>query len=324
MMKFRTETEVRPFGRPIGYDSRIFAAGSCFAESISARLAAAHFRVTTNPTGILFNPASIAAMLERVSECRMPDAGEIVCSGGRTFCFDAHSSLARHTPEQAAEALGDAIRRGHEALHAASHLIITLGTAWVYALKSDGRIVANCHKQPHSLFGRKRLGVSDTVNLLEPLMSGILRDKHVIMTVSPVRHTADTLAGNSASKAVLRLAIEELAARCPNVEYFPSFEIMNDDLRDYRFYGEDLVHPTPQAVEYIWELFSKAALSAEALALLPRVEKIVAATAHRPFDSASEEYRDFVRRTLDAIDALPQVDFSEERMNLEGILNKNK
>ncbi len=321
-MKFRTEIDVAPMRCPIGYDSRIFAVGSCFAENISARLERARFRISTNPTGILFNPASIAALLTRADECRVPAPDEIVCTGGRAFSFDAHSSLSRTSAEQTLDVLSSAICEAHNRLKEATHVLLTFGTAWIYTLKSTCKVVANCHKQPQSLFERKRLEVTDIINLFDPLLGGMLGNKSVIMTVSPVRHTADGLADNFASKATLRLAIEELAARHSNVEYFPAFEIVNDDLRDYRFYGEDLVHPTPQAVGYIWEHFVSSTLTDEARALLSRVEKVVAAAEHRPFDSTGEEYKAFVRRTIEAMDALPQIDFGKERDRLCQVINK--
>ena len=150
--------------------------------------------------------------------------------------------------------------------------------------------------------------------MYEPLIGqGILHDKQILLTVSPVRHLADGLDGNAVSKAVLRLAAEELALQYDNVHYFPSYEITTDDLRDYRFYAEDLVHPSQQAVEYIWEKFADALLTDEAKALLPRVEQIVAAACHRPFNPAGEEYARFCTRMLAAIEALPEIDFSAER-----------
>lgn len=311
-MKFRTEISVRPFAERIGYSSRIFAMGSCFAENISGRLQRAKFRVVSNPTGIMFNPASVAASLERLSEGRPYTAEELTQTDGRWFSFDAHTSLDGHTAAEALETINEAVRSGHEALERSDWVILTFGTAWIYELAETGRIVANCHKRPQTLFKRRRLSVEETVGICAGLMEGILKNKRVIFTVSPVRHVGDGLEGNSASKAVLRLATEEIVGRYGNAYYFPSYEIVNDDLRDYRFYERDLVHPNTQAIEYIWEIFSATALSEEARELLPKVEQIVAAAAHRPFDPDSNEYASFCRRMAEAVDALPEVDFSEE------------
>lgn len=313
-MKFRTEIEIKPFASQIDYGSHIFALGSCFAENMAERLRRAKFRIASNPTGILFNPASIADALARFATGKPYSESELTEHGGRWFSFDAHTSLDGSTAESALGNLNRALDTGCEALHDADFVILTFGTAWVYELAESGHIVANCHKMPQSMFRRRRLSVEEIVAMYEPLIGqGILRDKHIILTVSPVRHLADGLDGNAVSKAVLRLAVEELAARHKNVSYFPSYEIVTDDLRDYRFYAEDLVHPSQQAVEYIWEKFADALLTDEAKAMLPRVEQIVAAAAHRPFNPAGEEYARFCNRMLAATEALPEIDFSAER-----------
>lgn len=312
-MKFRTEISIKPLGQTIEYSSHIFTAGSCFAENIAERMRQAKFDVTSNPTGILFNPASIAAALSRFADRKIYGETELVESGGKWFSYDAHTSLDGHSKEEALRNLNEAVEAGHAKITVADTIILTFGTAWVYVLDKTGATVANCHKRPQSLFTRRRLSIDEIIGTYAPLTDGVLKDKHVIITVSPIRHISDGLDGNSASKSILRLAAEELAATYTNVEYFPSYEIMNDDLRDYRFYDEDLVHPTRQAVEYIWEHFAKAALSEKARRLLPEAERIAAAARHRPFDPTSEAYRDFCRKTVEAIDSIPEIDFSAER-----------
>ena len=168
------------------------------------------------------------------------------------------------------------------------------------------------HKRPQSHFTRRRLSADEIVGMYDRLMTGLLREKNVIFTVSPVRHVGDGLEGNSVSKAVLRVAVDEIVGRHDNAFYFPSYEIVNDDLRDYRFYDRDLVHPNSQAIDYIWEIFSATALSDGARELLPRVERIVAAAAHRPFNPDSEEYTAFCRKMSEATGAMKEIDFSEE------------
>ena len=312
-MKFRTEIAIKPFARRIDYSTRLLALGSCFADNMAERMRRAKFRIAANPMGILFNPASIASALVRFDENRAYTDAELVAAGERWFSFDAHTSLDGSSAEQALQRLNEALAAGHRTLREADRVILTFGSAWIYELADNGRVVANCHKMPQTMFRRRRLSVEEIVAMYTPLMEGILRDKQVVLTVSPVRHTADGLEGNAVSKASLRLAADSLATRYENVQYFPSFEIMTDDLRDYRFYGDDLVHPTTQAVEYIWEHFAAAALSEQAQELLPRVEQIVAAAAHRPFNPEGREYAQFCRRMLTAIEALPEIDFSAER-----------
>ena len=278
-MKFRTEIDIAPLGVKIGYGNRILALGSCFAEHLAGRLAEARFRIVTNPTGILFNPLSIAAAL-------------------------------RSYADEALAAMNAARKAGAEALRRADRVLLTLGTAWVY--EHNGQVVANCHRQPATEFVRRRLGVAEITGAFSALLAGPLAGKEVILTVSPVRHLGDGLEGNAVSKAALRLAAEELAAAHAAVHYFPAYEVLNDDLRDYRFYADDLVHPSAQAIQYVWEKFIPAVLSDEARRLLPDVRHIVVAAAHRPRNPRSEAYREFCRRRIGEIAALPQVDFQAE------------
>lgn len=268
-MKFRTEINVAPFERPIDHTRRGFSVGSCFADRIAGRLTRYKFPLTSNPTGVLYNPFSIADLLETAP------------------------------PE----------------LAAADYVLVTFGTAWVY--EEGGRVVANCGKRPAHLFTRRRLSVEEIVGRFEGLMRGVLRDKQVVFTVSPVRHLKDGFEENSLSKAVLRLAVAEIVVRHPaGAHYFPAYEILNDDLRDYRFYAADLTHPSESAVEYIWEKFTGAAFGPETRRLLPQIENIVRATEHRPFDPDTEEHKKFRASMLasahELASAYPRVDMSAE------------
>lgn len=309
-MKFRTEIEIAPLGTKIGYENRILALGSCFAEHIAGRLAQAKFRVTANPSGILFNPLSIAAALRSYAGEKPVRHSELGFDGELWFHYGFHGSFSAPEADQALAAMNAARKSGAEALRAADRIVLTFGTAWVY--EHDGAVVANCHRRPAAEFTRRRLGVDEIVTAFTDLMAGPLGGREVILTVSPVRHLGDSLAGNAVSKAALRLAAEELAERFPDVHYFPAYEILNDDLRDYRFYADDLVHPSPQAVEYVWEKFSATVLSEQARRLLPDVRHIVVAAAHRPRNPQSATYREFCRRRLEEIAALPQIDFRTE------------
>ena len=311
-MKFRTEIEVQPLKATIDYNTKIFAIGSCFATNIAVRLAQAKFRVETSPTGILFNPASIARTLTAFATNKAADPARIVARGEEWVSLDCHSELIGRTEEEALNLWQNAISEGYSALQSADCVVITLGTAWVYKHNATGEIVANCHKIPQREFTRKRLSVAEICEIFRPLMEGVLSDKQVIFTVSPVRHIADGLAENSVSKATLRIAIDQLCSLYPNADYFPAYEIVTDDLRDYRFYADDLVHPSAAAVEYIWEKFVSCALNSTAKQQLERVEKIVAAAQHRPFNPTSEEYKRFCSRFLSEAKTLSSIDFSAE------------
>lgn len=311
-MKFRTEIDKPQLKGRIGYNSKIVTLGSCFAENITKRLASVKFCVKHSPVGILFNPASIASTLTAFAERSAVDCGRIVRRSEGWVSLDCHSELTMPTEEEAIKTLQNAIDEGHKLLRSATCVIITFGTAWVYEHIATGRVVANCHKQPSREFCRRRMSVEEIVALFKPLMDGVLRDKHIIFTVSPIRHTADGLTENCVSKAILRLAADTLSSTYDNADYFPAYEIVTDDLRDYRFYAEDMVHPSAQAVEYIWQRFIESALADSAVELLPKVEKIVAAATHKPFNPNSEEYATFCKRYLKEAQRLSMIDFSAE------------
>lgn len=309
-MKFRTEIQIAPFGTRIGYENRLLALGSCFAEHIAGRLAAARFRIAVNPTGILFNPLSAAEAIRCYAGRTPVRSGELHTDGETWFHFGFHGDFSARSADEALAGMNAARQAGADALAAADRILVTFGTAWVY--ERAGVVAANCHRRPASEFNRRRLTVAEIVDTWSKLAEGTLADKQIIVTVSPVRHLGDGLEGNAVSKAVLRLAAGELAERHGNIHYFPACEIVNDDLRDYRFYADDLVHPAPQAVAYIWEKFVEAVLTDEARALLPEVEAVVAAAAHRPRNPQGESHRRFCRRQLERIAALPGIDFAAE------------
>lgn len=321
-MKFRTEIAIAPWHAPIDYGHHIVSLGSCFATNIAERLRKYKFRVTASPTGILFNPASIAQAVRDMVECRSVTAEELITLDDGYVSHRFHSTLAGATPEEALARMNEALERGREAIATADTLIITLGTAWVYRLRSTGEVVANCHKQPQNMFHRELLDVDTIVDCLEDIVRHT--KCRIVLTLSPVRHIGEGMEDNSLSKALLRVAIHEAVARHPErIVYFPSYEIMMDDLRDYRFYGDDLVHPTTMAVDYIAERFFDAALTKEAKALMAKVEEVVRAAHHRPTNPASTAYRTFCQRQIATIDTLRGVDLSEERAHFERMLQIN-
>ena len=311
-MKFRTEIDVAPFESQIDYSQEIFLIGSCFATAMGERLQKYKFNICTNPFGVLFNPLSITRSIERMERLQMVDSEQLIERDGVYFHYDFHGSFASIDKQEALDKMNEAIARGHEAFMASSTVIITLGTMWVYALRSTGEVVANCHKMPASLFKRKALSVSEIVESLSAIVERH-RAKRFIFTVSPIRHLSDGAEDNSLSKATLRVAIAQLQQRFQRVDYFPSYEIMVDDLRDYRFYAEDMVHPTEQAQEYIWHQFRGAVIASASHETMDRVERIVRAVEHRPFNALSGAHRAFCQRQLTLISELVGLDFSSER-----------
>lgn len=321
-MMFRTIIEPSPWREPIGYDSHILCLGSCFAHNIARHLAHSKFNVVDSPTGILFNPASIAHSMEMMAGGVNIECTSLIKSGGRYLSYDFHSSISGTTAEEAAEKMEEALRRGGEALRNSDTLIVTLGTAWTYRLRATDGVVANCHKQPATLFERRMLTVDEAVESLERIVT--LAPRRVLFTLSPIRHLGEGLEDNSLSKSLLRVAIDVVCRRYPErILYFPSYEIMMDDLRDYRFYEADMLHPSAIAIEYITEKFYDVALSSEAKALKTKVDKIMRAVEHRPFDPHGSAYHDFCQQQLEAIAKLKGVDLSKEKEYFEGVLQIN-
>lgn len=247
-MKLQTIVDIAPSNRKIGYEDSILMIGSCFADSIGEQMVQRYLRVTCNPFGTLYNPLSIAQALT------MTDMPELIEHNGLWHSMAHHGSFSRADKDEAAQAVRASIETMQKALREATVVIVTFGTAWVYEWKGE-RVVGNCHKLPESNFTRRRLTAEEIVAAWKPLLKRY-SDKHWVFTVSPIRHIKDGLHENQLSKATLLQAVEKLTGEAGlTADYFASFEIMLDELRDYRFYADDLVHPSSLAVNYIWERF---------------------------------------------------------------------
>lgn len=285
MIKLQTpvETGRLPFG--ISYGSKTILLGSCFASTTGERLAALGFPSLTNPFGPLYNPVSIANAATRLGsgvpfsedECVEMGAGAgLICS------FSHHTSFARASAKEFLENANASFSEASAFWKEADRVVLTLGTAWCFRLKETGETVANCLKRPAAEFERYRLDEAAATGLLGRLIERN-PDKKFILSVSPIRHLADGAQGNSVSKAVLVLAADALCRMFPDrVCYFPSYEILLDELRDYRFYAEDLVHPSSQAAAYIADRFLEAAVSEEEKSRLEEAKKSALRAAHRP------------------------------------------
>jgi hypothetical protein len=286
-MKFRTELILKPSGLNIEHDSNIFMVGSCFSEHIAQRLTETKFAVASNPTGILFNPLSIYRCLKNLASDRRYSKDDLHFdnTSQRWFSYDFHGSFSGDNADKVVDGMNSAVIDGREALNASDIVFITFGSAFIFELVNSGQVVANCHKQPQNQFIRRKLGVDEIYTAFSELLKTTLKDKQVVFTISPVRHLADGLEGNFISKATLRLAIEKLENECDNVHYFPAFEIINDDLRDYRFYGDDLIHPSVMAVSYIWTKFVAWTMTKQMQLLIPKLEKEALVAKHRPINS---------------------------------------
>lgn len=302
-MQFRTQIQIEPSTLRLNHSNRVLMIGSCFSEHIAERMVCAGFHVANNPFGILFNPASIAATIERLATGARYTIDDLQNGNGRWFSYDFHGDFAARSAEEALERMNRAVEQGAEALAAADCVVLTLGTSWVYRLKTGG-VVANCHKMSAQLFERELMSVEQIVLMLDGVIAKRLNNKRVILTVSPVRHVADGLDQTSLSKAILRVAAAQLADARENVSYFPSFEIMNDDLRDYRFYERDMVHPSSVAIDYIWECWRAWTIDPQAEPAMREAERVWTAAKHRPSEPDSQAHREFCEKMLERIDRL--------------------
>lgn len=249
MKSLYTSVDIKPSGSKIGYNDKILLLGSCFADNIGEKFTEHYFQATINPYGTLYNPASIAWAVGGFR-------GEIVEWGGLWHSTMHHGCLSGAEKDIVEANCQAAEKLLQEAVREADVVVVTFGTAWVYEM--DGEVVANCHKMPANRFLRRCLTVEEIVELWEPIIMR-MPDKHWVFTVSPIRHVKDGLHANQISKAILLQAIDNLISslspQASKLDYFPSYEIMMDELRDYRFYAEDLVHPSKTAVDYVWERF---------------------------------------------------------------------
>lgn len=321
-MDFRTEIKVQKADFGISYADRLFFVGSCFSTNMAERLSGLKFPLVANPTGVLYNPASICQLLQRLLDGQLLAAADTFQTDGVWNSFWLHSCFASLSQEQLVVNANNALQLAADALKKSTCLFLTFGTAWIYRLKSSGEVVANCHKVPANQFERSRLSPEDVVDECLPVFQQLIEQQpkmHIVLTVSPIRHWKDGAHGNQLSKATLLLAIDQLCQLFPdNVSYFPSYELLMDDLRDYRFYADDMLHPSSQAVDYIFQKFGEVYFSAETCAVMKEVEQVVAAVNHRPFNADSFGYKLFRERTKAKLDDLqkrfPQLDFSSERL----------
>lgn len=262
-MKLYTSVDIAPSPKKIAYNDKILLLGSCFADNIGTKFGEYYFQTTVNPYGTLYNPASIAMAISGIGN-GVSDIG-IVEHNGLWHSLSHHGSFSRADKEDLVRACEQSRVQLREALQQASIMIITFGTAWVY--EYEDKVVANCHKLPANRFVRRRMTVDEIVEIWQPILAA-MPDKHWIFTVSPIRHVKDGLHENQISKAILLQAVDRLTAKqldspIGGLSYFPSYEIMLDELRDYRFYAEDMVHPSQVAVDYIWQRFVDTYMTAD-------------------------------------------------------------
>lgn len=304
-MKFRTEIDIKKSPTPIGYEQPVMMLGSCFTDNIGSYLEKYLFRVSVNPFGVIYNPMSIKNSIEALLDKEQYRPDDLEFYNEFYFSFDHYTKFSDPDSNRAVEKINHEFLEAKKRFSQCGHLILTFGSAYVYEHKKSGRIVNNCHKLPASHFSRRRLTTEEIAHHYKTLVDRLLAlnpEIKILLTVSPVRHIKDGLAGNQRSKSALLLAAAELEQRYPGTcSYFPSYEIMMDDLRDYRYYNSDLLHPNDQAIAYIWNHFLENCINDDAAAIIKRLDPLLKALHHRPLHTHTEAYKKFSEQTAEKI-----------------------
>ncbi len=300
--EFRTIVKPLRFRGTIGHRQGVMMLGSCFSDNIGLRLRQACFDVDINPFGTLYNPASIACGIGAILKCRQYSIDDLFQEKGdnRWHSFSHHSEYSSVDSQLMLEKINQRVCEANKMLQRASTLIVTFGTAWVYKYAPTGKVVANCHKLPASMFERSMMSIDEIVAMWKDVIAdvkAINQSIQVIFTVSPIRHLRDGAHENQLSKSTLLLAINQLVRECEDVIYFPAYEIMNDDLRDYRFYASDMTHPSEVAVDYIYDMFSQSFFDDDTISLAEKCVKLSKRLMHIPMGDDQDAVARFVHST---------------------------
>lgn len=292
-MIFHTEINIKPLEQTVVYADALLFLGSCFADEVGVICKGLGFNALVNPFGVLYNPASIAQSVERLDSGRPFTRDDVIAVGERQYCTFNHNTAFWNTSEDMLlQTINQRLGEAHEHFMKSKWLVVSLGTSWVFKHRMSGQIVSNCHKLPAHQFDREFL----TVERSSQYLSGIVErhpEKQFIFTVSPLRHLKDGMHGSQLSKAALLLAVNEICRQFANAHYFPAYEIMMDELRDYRFYKEDMVHPTEQAVRYIWERFAEFAINASEKPAMNAAAELRQMLEHKPLFPETEAFKRF-------------------------------
>jgi len=305
-MKLSTPVGLQPLDKKIDYHSQLLWLGSCFAENMGNQFEQLGFSQLSNPFGILFQPLALHRLVERALQANYFTQTDLVHHNELWHCFELHSICSNPDPEAMLEQLNSKLNLLKTQLEQATHIGFTLGTAWVYRHLASDRVVANCHKIPQTTFVKELLSVAEIEAALQRLLSNIHAvnpNVQVVFTVSPVRHSKDGLVENQRSKAQLLVALHQLL-ETQNAYYFPAYEILLDELRDYRFYADDLLHPSPLAIRYIWDKWLSISTTPETQALIAEVEAVQKSRQHRPFNPETDEYKAFIEKLEKKVEEL--------------------
>lgn len=308
-MKFSTVVPVDEALVKIDYDSKIVGLGSCFAVNMAQKFKRFQFKTGANPIGILFHPLAIQKLLEYATTNYEFSSKDVFLYNEIWSCFDAHSDMNELEEDEIIENLNSAVIEFSMSIKEASHVFLTFGTAWVYERKEDRKVVANCHKVAQDCFVKRLLSYDEVLQSyheITRLIHELNPEVQIVFTVSPVRHIKDSFVGNQRSKSHLIGALHQLIeekkeSKC---SYFPAYELVMDELRDYRFYDQDMLHPNQLAIDYIWGRFLESFISLETRLIMKKVEEVTKAMEHRPFNPTSEQHLKFMDSLIDKIDFL--------------------
>ncbi len=324
-MQFQLNLNIKKFSPLIQHMDKMMLMGSCFTEHIGEFLEDHKWNVLQNPNGILFNPISVAAALTSYMDHQQYAEADLFQLNEAWHHWQFHSRFSKMNVAETLEGMNQSIAQAHGFLKTANWLIITLGSAWIYALNENatvaklGEVAANNHKAPQGWFNRRLLNSDETMSALDNLVHRLKifnPGLQIIFTISPVRHVREGVVENNQSKAVLINAVHQLVNKLDKLHYFPAYELVIDILRDYRFYAEDMVHPNYQATEYVWERFVEACISEQAQHLTSEINVLNAAKAHKPFNVHSNAHQQFLQKHFQLTKALqlknPHINFEKE------------
>lgn len=307
-MHFTTPIPISKSNSQIDYNSKVVSLGSCFAVNIGEKIDYFKFQNTINPFGILFHPLALNKIILKTIHQEKFTEEDIFFHNERWHSFDVHSDLSFPDKVSFLETLNSNVELLHNRLLESSHVTITLGTSWVYRKIETCKIVANCHKVPQAAFKKELLSVEDIKKRIEGIteaLSILNPNTKIIFTISPVRHIKDGFVENQWSKANLITAVHQtINSKQSTANYFPSYEIMMDELRDYRFYAEDMIHPSQTAIDYIWKRFAETWISEEAISTMEEIDSIQKGLSHRPFNPDSEQHKKFLQNLQNRIQIL--------------------
>lgn len=328
-MNLRTTFPIPPCKCKIDYTTPVMFLGSCFASEIGSKMEEGKMNVSINPAGTVYNPVSVGTTLDFIIRNNKFTQKDLYNYRGINHSFSHYTNFSSETSEEALYKINNSVQEAHTFLKNAGYLFVTFGTARIFRFKETGQIVSNCHKLPASLFTGEVLTVEEIVNDWSAVLDSLRlfnRTLRIIFTVSPVRHWKDGAHGNQVSKSVLFLAIEKLLEHRSVENYFPAYELLMDDLRDYRYYDQDMLHPSGTAVDYIWEAFSDCYFSKETTALWKEARGITKARNHRFLTDSEKGKREFAFNILKRISEIEKkntfVDFSQEKSYFQNIVRK--